>query len=62
MILLARNGASIDHTSAASNIAALIETVAPLPGQRILNAADPDFPSAIEIARMRRPASWSLLG
>jgi nucleoside-diphosphate-sugar epimerase len=50
-VLLARRGAGIDHTSAAANIAALVETVATLPGQRILNAADPDAPSAIEIAR-----------
>jgi nucleoside-diphosphate-sugar epimerase len=51
-VLLARRGSGIDHTSAAANIAALIELVAALPGQRILNAADPDAPSALEIARV----------
>ncbi|CAN5397513.1 NAD(P)H-binding protein [soil metagenome] len=50
-VFLARNGASIDHTSAAVNIAALIETVAAVPGSRILNSADPDAPSALQIAR-----------
>jgi hypothetical protein len=45
-------GEGIDHTTAADNVSALIETVAPLPGQRILNAADPDSPSAVEIARI----------
>lgn len=49
--LLARRGEGVDHTSAAANIAALVETVAMLPGQRILNAADPDAPSALLIAR-----------
>jgi nucleoside-diphosphate-sugar epimerase len=50
-VFLARNGASIDHTSAVANIAALIETVAAVPGSRILNSADPDAPSALQIAR-----------
>jgi nucleoside-diphosphate-sugar epimerase len=50
-VLLARRGAGIDHTTAAANIAALIETVATQPGQRILNCADPDAPSGLEIAR-----------
>ena len=43
---------SVDHTSAAANIAALVERVAALPGRRILNSADPDAPSALEIARV----------
>ena len=38
-----------DHLSAAANVAALIETVAALPGPRILNAADPDTPTATQI-------------
>jgi nucleoside-diphosphate-sugar epimerase len=50
-VLLAHRGAGIDHTTAAANIAALIEVVAAQPGRRILNSADPDAPSALEIAR-----------
>ena len=36
---------------AATNIAALIGTVASKPGQRIRNIADPDAPSALQICR-----------
>jgi nucleoside-diphosphate-sugar epimerase len=50
-VLLARRGTGIDHPTAAVNIASLIETVAEQPGRRILNAADPDAPSGLEIAR-----------
>lgn len=50
-VFLARRGTSVDHTSAAANIAALIETVAAFPGPRILNSADPDAPSALQISR-----------
>ena len=50
-VLLAHRGAGVDHTTAAANIAALIEVVAAQPGPRILNSADPDAPSALEIAR-----------
>jgi nucleoside-diphosphate-sugar epimerase len=50
-VLLANGGRGVDHTTAAANIAALIETVAAQPGQRILNSADPDAPSAADIAR-----------
>lgn len=50
-VFLARRGAGVDHTTATANIAALIETVAAKPGARILNSADPDAPSALEIAR-----------
>lgn len=46
VIELAARGASVDHLTAASNTAALIATVAALPGQRILNSADPDAPTA----------------
>jgi nucleoside-diphosphate-sugar epimerase len=49
-IHLARRGEGVDHPTAAANIAALIETVAARPGARVLNAADPDAPSAREIA------------
>lgn len=44
--------AGIDHPSAASNIAALIAALAHLPGNQIVNIADPDAPSGIEIARI----------
>lgn len=51
MIELATRGASIDHLTAAANTAALIATVAARPGQRILNSADPDTPTAEMIVR-----------
>ncbi|MGH3095354.1 MAG: NAD-dependent epimerase/dehydratase family protein [Streptosporangiales bacterium] len=44
-------GTSIDHLTAAANTAALIETVAGKPGQRVLNSADPDTPTAEQIVR-----------
>jgi nucleoside-diphosphate-sugar epimerase len=50
-IELADNGSSIDHLTAASNAAALIETIAAQPGRRILNSADPDTPTAEKIVR-----------
>lgn len=50
-VILAGRGAGIDHPSAAANIAALIETVAANPAARILNAADPDSPTVLEITR-----------
>lgn len=50
-VFLAHRGAGVDHTSAAANIAALIEAVAAAPGRQILNAADPDAPSSLRIAR-----------
>lgn len=51
-VLLAHQGRGTDHPSAAANIAALIETVAAKPGHRILNSADPDAPSGLEISRI----------
>jgi nucleoside-diphosphate-sugar epimerase len=51
-VFLAHQGEGIDHTSAASNIAALLERVAVIPGPRVLNSADPGAPSALEIARV----------
>lgn len=51
VVLLAARGSGVVHTTAAANIAALIETVAHKPGARVLNSADPDAPSALEIAR-----------
>ena len=50
-VFLARRGEGVDHTTAAANVAALIETVAAQPGRRVLNSADPDAPSGLEIAR-----------
>jgi len=50
-VFLARRGTGVDHTTAAANIGALIESVASAPGARILNSADPDAPSALEISR-----------
>ena len=50
-VFLAHRGAGVDHTTAAANIAALIEVAAESPGARVLNSADPDAPSALEIAR-----------
>ncbi len=50
-VFLAARGASVDHTTAAVNLAALIEAVATNPGRRILNSADPDAPNALEISR-----------
>ncbi len=50
-VFLADRGAGVDHTTAAANIAALIEVAAESPGTRVLNSADPDAPSALEIAR-----------
>ena len=50
-LFLAHRGAGIDHPTAAANIAALIEVVAARPDRRILNSADPDAPSALEISR-----------
>jgi hypothetical protein len=41
----------VDQPTAAANIAGLIEVVAVKPGQRMLNSADPDAPSALEILR-----------
>ncbi len=51
VVFLARRGAGVDHPTAAVNIAALIEVAAATPGQRILNSADPDAPSGLEISR-----------
>ena len=50
-VFLARRGADVAQTVAAENVAALIETVADKPGCRILNSADPDAPSGLEISR-----------
>ena len=49
--LFVRAASDVDQTSAAVNVAALVETVARVPGHRILNAGDPDAPSAAAIGR-----------
>lgn len=48
-IELTDRGSSVDHLTAAANTAGLIETVADAPGARVLNSADPDAPTAVEI-------------
>jgi nucleoside-diphosphate-sugar epimerase len=52
VVVLSRGGRGVDQTSAAANIAALIEVVANDPGSRTLNSADPDAPNALEISRI----------
>ena len=52
VLFLAHRGAGVDHPTAAANIAALIDLAAARPGRRILNAADPDAPRALEISRV----------
>jgi nucleoside-diphosphate-sugar epimerase len=52
VLFLAHRGGGVDHPTAAANIAALIDLAAREPGRRILNAADPDAPSALEISRV----------
>ena len=51
-VFLARRGEGVDHTTAAANIAALIEVAAAKPAPRIINSADPDAPSALAISRV----------
>lgn len=50
-IFLAHRGEGGDHTTAAANIAALVETCAHKPGARVLNSVDPDAPNGLQIAR-----------
>jgi nucleoside-diphosphate-sugar epimerase len=52
VLLLADRGAGTVHPTAAGNIAALVAAAAAHPGARILNSADPDAPSALEISRI----------
>jgi nucleoside-diphosphate-sugar epimerase len=51
VLVLSRGGLGVDHTTVAATIAALIEVVANNPGRRILNSADPDALSVLEISR-----------
>ncbi|WP_146243272.1 NAD(P)-dependent oxidoreductase [Curtobacterium sp. MCBD17_021] len=50
-ILLADEGRSVDHTTAASGIGSLVRLVADAPDRRILNVADDTAPTALEIVR-----------
>lgn len=52
VVVLANRGAGVDQTSAAVNVASLVEVAARCPGARVLNAADPDAPSGLEISRV----------
>jgi nucleoside-diphosphate-sugar epimerase len=47
--ILCRGGASRFHTTAAVNLAELIRLAAEQPGSRVLNAGDPDAPTAAQI-------------
>jgi nucleoside-diphosphate-sugar epimerase len=51
-VFLAGQGLGGDHCTAAVNVAALIELVAGKPSPRVLNIADPDVPTVVEIARL----------
>ncbi|MGH3002624.1 MAG: NAD-dependent epimerase/dehydratase family protein [Gaiellaceae bacterium] len=51
MVFLAHRGRGVDHTTAAANLAALVEVVAEKAGARVLNSADPDSPDGLQIAR-----------
>ena len=61
-IFLAHRGEGGDHTTAATNLAALVETCASVPGARVVNSADPDAPNGLEIARTIARALRSGLG
>jgi nucleoside-diphosphate-sugar epimerase len=50
-IYLAHRGEGGDQTTAAANIAGLVETCAHSPAARVLNSADPDSPNGLRIAR-----------
>jgi nucleoside-diphosphate-sugar epimerase len=49
-LALAHRGAGGDHTTAAANIASLVELVARHPGTRVLNVGDTDAPTGLAIA------------
>jgi nucleoside-diphosphate-sugar epimerase len=51
-VALADGGMSIDHTTAASGIASLVELVADAPDRRILNVADEPAPTVLDIVRV----------
>jgi len=49
-LALAHRGRGGDHTTAAANIAALVEVVAAQPATRVLNVGDTDAPTGLQIA------------
>ncbi|MDI5969245.1 NAD(P)H-binding protein [Streptomyces sp. SL13] len=51
-VLLAHRGARPVHLTGAANLAALVETVAARPAARILNCADPDAPTGLDVVRL----------
>lgn len=51
-VLLARRGRGVDQPSSAANLAALVQLAAETPAPRVLNAADPDAPDALQISRV----------
>jgi nucleoside-diphosphate-sugar epimerase len=58
-IELARGGSAIDHLTAATNTAAIIEVVADDPAARVLNTADPDPLTALAIVEaIGRSVEW----
>jgi hypothetical protein len=60
-VFLARRGRGVDQSTAAANLAALIEVVAAAPGRRILNSADPDARARWR-SHVRSPACWITSG
>jgi nucleoside-diphosphate-sugar epimerase len=50
-IPIAHRGQTGNHPTAAVNLARLVATCAQHPGVRVVNAADPDFPTAADIVR-----------
>lgn len=55
---------SVDHLTAADSTAALVEVVAVRPGARVLNTADPDTPTALQLVRrigerVRERSGWT---
>lgn len=49
-VFFTQDGAGVDHPTAAANLAALISVAADKPGTRVLNSADPDAPTAAQLA------------
>jgi len=50
-VVLAYRGASRFHPAAAENVAELVRLAAERPGRRVVNCADPEAPTALEIGR-----------
>lgn len=61
-VFLAHRGAGVDHTTAAVNVAALVEVVAAAPGRRILNKRRPRRAERARDLAHDRAASRSRLG